>query len=375
MTSLRTLACLAALCVAACSDPATPAVDASTRFDVAPADVAPSKRVAVGVTTRTFEDTSRPTPANGSAPATPSRRLVTEVWYPIAPGIAGASPTRDAPPDPSRRGLPLVIFVHGSDGSRLGYAYLTEALAEAGHVVVAPDLPLTALSTPGGASDLHVDDQPGDVVFVADQMRALSANARDPLAGMVDASSYVVAGHSTGGTIALLAAFAPDAHDPRVRGVVALSPCACFFGESFFLTRVVPMMVIAGSDDRFVPPSTNGLRAYSLAGAPRFYATLIGGDHLGFTGISSLRDTQLDFATPTTTESDIAMALARYGGGTACTPAPAPGTDPLMSADDQHARTVELVRAFADSVLRASGASLAALSASPPTGVLVQHDP
>src|SRR5580765_5928473 len=50
----------------------------------------------VGVQTKTFIDTSRPTPAHGLAPLSPQRKLVTEIWYPAAPGTPGPE-TANAP--------------------------------------------------------------------------------------------------------------------------------------------------------------------------------------------------------------------------------------------------------------------------------------
>ena len=118
--------------------------------------------VSVGVTTRTWIDTTRPTPQNGTAPAQPSRTLVTDVYYPTSaaqgPGIA----VMDAPLAPGGP-YPLVLFVHGSSSSRTLYTYLEIGLAEAGYVVAAADFPLTAADTPGGESDLHVSDQVGDL--------------------------------------------------------------------------------------------------------------------------------------------------------------------------------------------------------------------
>jgi hypothetical protein len=51
----------------------------------------------VGVTTRTWIDTSRPTPQNGTAPALPSRTLVTDVWYPTSAPPSGQPSIQDAP--------------------------------------------------------------------------------------------------------------------------------------------------------------------------------------------------------------------------------------------------------------------------------------
>ena len=313
-----------------------------------------------GVVTETFVDATRPTPANGTAAALPSRTLPTEIWYPSGPGDTG-SRARGAPADRAHGPYPLVLFVHGSSGNRLQSTFLTRALAEAGYVVAAADHPLTAISTGGGPSDLHVDDQLDDLRFLADRVAARAADATSPIAGAVRSDQVAVIGHSTGGTVALLAAFAPDRHDDRVRGVVALAPCACFFGDAFFTTRRTPLLVVAGTGDLFVPPSNNGLRAYTLAGAPKAFVSLVGGTHVYFTDFG-VPDSTLD-PMPTTAHDAIAVALARYGGGTACDPTPAPGTDAMISLARQHDRTVTVTRAFLDDLFGRTHGAVAALAA------------
>lgn len=287
---------------------------------------------ALGTSTRTYVDASRPTPANGTAPAQPSRTLVTEVWYPAM------SEGRDAPPAGGR--FPLAVFVHGSGGNRRQSTFLTEALATFGYVVAAADFPLTAADTPGGASDDHVGDQLGDVAFLAAQVGGEFA--------VDEARGYAVVGHSTGGTIALLSAYAPDPHDPKIAAAAALAPCACFLGDALFQTRALPLLVIAGTDDLFVPPASNGQRAYSLAPQPKQLVLLSGGNHLYFTDFD-IPDSSLN-PMPTTVDDPIAKALVAYGGGTACSPPPPPGTDPAITIDQQHAQTLASIRPFLDGV-------------------------
>ena len=318
-----------------------------------------------------FVDPTRGTPANGTAPMASERHLSTEIWYPASTSDTSPdSVTRDAPVDPTGRPYPLLIYVHGSSGSRRTSAFLPEALARAGYVVAAADFPLTASTTPGGASDLHVDDQLGDLSFLADQLAARAADAKDLFAGAVDPKTgYAVAGHSTGGTVALLAAFAPDVHDPRLKAAIALAPCACFFGDSFFTTRSLPLLVAAGTDDLLVPIANNGARAYALARAPKILATIVGGTHLYFTDFA-IPDDALH-PSPTTAHDDIAKALARYGGGTVCEPVPPPASDPILAVETQHQVTIDLVRAFLDANLRARAGLLDAIEKRPPAALRI----
>jgi predicted dienelactone hydrolase len=278
---------------------------------------------------------------------------------------------QDAPIDQAGAPYPLVLFVHGSFSSRVTSKFLLESIARAGYVVAAADFPLTATSTAGGSSDLHVADQRDDLEFLANQIGAMVTGGGD-WAGAVDATRYVVAGHSTGGAVALVALYAPDRHDARVAGGIAMASDACFFGDSFFRTRELPLLVLAGSDDHLVPAETNTARAYALAGAPKVSAEFVGGKHLGFTNLNLNEDTL--GLTPTTTSSDLAVALQAYGGGTGCEPFPPPSSDAPMALDEQRTRTSAWVAAFVDRVLTGHGEDLTHLEGAVDPAVVVQHD-
>lgn len=339
---MRRLGALVALAACSAAPPPAPAARADH---------------AVGVVTVELEDLTRPTPANGGAPATPTRKLTTEIWYP-AVGAPSDDEQAAADLDPAGKPYPLVVFVHGSSGFRRQSTFFADALARHGFVVVAADHPLTALTQPGGSSDRHAELEPGDVRFLADEVAAMAQDRTHPLSGATrPAAGYAVSGHSTGGTVALAMAFDPDRPDPRVKAVVALAPCACFFADAFFRSRATPLLVIAGSDDRYVPPATNGRRAFDLARPPKAFALLVGGDHLRF---SDLDASDFD-ASPTTNEDDLAVSFAAWGGGS-CSPAPEPGRDPELAGRDQHRLTVALTEAFLDEHLRGRPATLAGVA-------------
>ena len=258
-----------------------------------------------GRCTSTLVDPSRSTPANGTTPAHRGRVLPSDVWYPATASSPEAS-TPNAPLDPRDEPYPLVVFVHGSFGTSQQSTFLMGALASRGYVVVAGNYPLTWIDTPGGESDEHCDMQVGDVSFLADQLLSLSASSSATLHGALDpAAGFGVLGHSTGGSVTLAAAFGPLNHDPRVRAAVALAPDACFFSRSFFRTRSVPLMVIAGTDDRFVPPGDNGVLAYDEAIGIKRLALLVGGQHLGFTDF----DVSDPTVTPDSNHSAITLAF------------------------------------------------------------------
>jgi predicted dienelactone hydrolase len=324
---------------------------------------------AVGSSFNPFVDPSRDTPDNGSVPGHSGRDLPADIWYP-----AQADPTlpetANAPLDPRGEPYPLVVFVHGSEGLSRQSTFLTQGLARKGYVVIAGNYPLTYLFTPGGPSDQHCDLEVGDVSFLADQMFEFSKNKDSPLYGAMDTSAgFAVMGHSTGGAVSLAAAFGPKNHDSRIKAAVALAPDACFFTDSFFRTRSVPIEILAGTDDHYVPPGDNGVRAFQLAGAPKRLGLLFGGQHLGFTDFTVDDGTE----TPDSNTSDITVAFeAAEGGAADCDHQPPIGTDPLMPSATQRDLTVQLVTAFLDAWLYADSSGLKAVDESPPTDVTWQ---
>ena len=312
--------------------------------------------------TRQLVDTTRPTPANGAAPALTQRNLPTDIRIPILQADAGA----DVP-----RIFPLVLFVHGSSSGRATSTFLLNGLAQRGYLVAAADFPLTALDTPGGASDWHCEDQLGNLTFLANTLFAAAQDPSDDLYGKLDPQGgFSVVGHSTGGTIAVLSAEAPAPHDARVRAAVSLSGDSCFLADSIFRTRSLPLLFLGATADQLVPVADNIERAYALAGAPATLGVLDGGTHLFFTDFP-LPDDIGGTPAPTTPSAPLAETLAAYGGGTACTPqTPAAQT---LSFDEQHALTIALVADFLDSAVRADDAQLAALLEELPPALAVDQ--
>jgi alpha-beta hydrolase superfamily lysophospholipase len=305
----------------------------------------------VHLETRQYADTSRDTPANGTAPASTRRSLPTDLRVPVAlPDAGPATP----------KAFPLVLFVHGSSSGRATSTFLLDGLAARGYVVAAADFPLTALNTPGGPSDWHAEDQLGDLRFLADTLFAAAADPSDFLHGKVDTSKgYSVIGHSTGGTIAVLAAQAPSPHDTRVNAAVSLSGDSCFLAASLFSNRKLPMLFLGGTADQLVPVLDNIQRAYAAAESPAVLGVLNGGTHLFFTDLP-LGDTVGGAPHPTTPSDPLAQTLAIYGGGDACTAqTPGPATLPFA---EQHALTISLVAGFLDAQILGQTNPLSALA-------------
>ncbi|HTJ75475.1 MAG TPA: hypothetical protein VL337_08925 [Acidimicrobiales bacterium] len=227
---------------------------ATTEAPVVP--VAPP--VAVTFMTRTFVDSTRPTPAHGDAPELPSRTLPTTIAVPDGPGP-----------------FPLIMFSHGFGGSGQGSADLLRAIASAGYVVAAPDFPVTSEGVPGGP-ERGVDApeaQPADVRFVIDQLLA------DPLAARIDPHRIGAAGHSMGAGITMGVAFNTCCRDERIGAgvLMAVDPPTLYHGD-YFVPPAAPVLVIHGDRDESLPYA-GGRRAFATAEPPKFFLTVVGGDH------------------------------------------------------------------------------------------------
>jgi predicted dienelactone hydrolase len=263
---------------------ATPTVAALTSTQVL--QVGP---FAVGSTTMTLVDTTRPTMPNRTFPGAASRTLVTELWYPTDAQPSATPEIRNAPLAHSGAPYPLVIYSHGFMSNRFGGTYLARHLASHGYVVGAADFPLSVNGAPGGPNFLDLANQPGDVRFVIDQLLALSTNAQSSLAGSVDSTRIGLTGLSMGGSTTFLATFHPMLRDPRVRAAAPMAGVACFFGPDFYAQTHVPLLIVHGDIDAVVPYQGNGVFAFGEANPPKYLVTIAAGSHTGFTsGIETI---------------------------------------------------------------------------------------
>jgi predicted dienelactone hydrolase len=244
---------------------------------------------AVGSSTLTFIDSTRPTMPNRTFPGAPSRTLVTEIWYPTNAQPSATPEIRNAPLAHSGAPYPLVIYSHGFMSNRFGGTYLARHLASHGYVVGAADFPLSVSGAPGGPNFLDLPNQAADVRFVVDQLLALSADAQSSLAGSIDSARIGLTGLSMGGSTTFLATFHPTLRDPRVRAAAPMAGVACFFGPDFYAQTRVPLLILHGDIDAIVPYQGNGLFAFGEANPPKYLVTIAGGSHTGFTsGIEAI---------------------------------------------------------------------------------------
>jgi len=234
---------------------------------------APPAAYAVGVRQETFVDTSRPT-----GTAAPTRTLTTTIWYPTAGAVGSA----DLPGAPilAPGHFPLVVFAHGWDNNPAGYEVLLHAWAQAGYVVAAPALPLTALGSPFPLDESDLTNEPADLSFVLTSMIALQGVPGGWAAGLFDPTRVAAAGHSDGAEVAAAVVLSSAAHDPRFLADLVLSGAlAPIPGGSYGALANPPVLVAQGDADASNRPS-DALGVYDAAHDPRAYLDIVGGGHL-----------------------------------------------------------------------------------------------
>ena len=251
--------------------------------------VAGSGTYAVGARDEVWVDETRPTAANGDAPAKPERTFETLVLYPAVGEGSVERQVVDAEPEPGP--WPLVLFSHGFTGQGFEYAQSLRVLASAGYVVVAPDYPLSNRNAEGGATVTDVPTQAGgDVAFIIDEALAAS-EAGGSLDGLIDPDRIGLAGHSLGAVTSIAAAYDPCCAEARVKAVAewagVLVPLSGEF-EVDPLGADVPLLIVHGTEDGTVPyKSAAGI--YDAVGPPKLEVTLPGEGHIPafITGLAS----------------------------------------------------------------------------------------
>ena len=275
----------------------------------------------------------RPLPATIWYPALNPEKATEEVVYQTILGdtlpVFGHA-LLNAPADLTQGPYPLVIFSHGNGGTRLDTIYYTEHLASYGFVVIAPDHTGNTIVNGGQNQYPYNVLRQLDIIRVIDFAAALSSQGND-LAGLIDTAQVAVTGHSFGAWTALAAAGAqmdlktyetwcaenplndprglgfcstfidhqpelaalagltavpnglwPPIHDMRVKAAIALAPgTTAAFGADGLANVSVPVMIMAGTGDSFVPPQYHAFLGYQwLQNDHKALVTFDGADHI-----------------------------------------------------------------------------------------------
>jgi dienelactone hydrolase len=262
---MRRVLLAALLLVAACGGGSSPPAEPDGPF-------------AIGTTTMTFVDPSRPTAANGNLPEQPSRTLRTAVYYPAA-GSSGGATVADAPPLTGRR-FPLLVFAHGFTAVGRLYFVILEAWAAAGYVVIAPDFPLSRGPAPGGAVAGDYINQPADESFLIDELLRLNADASSPLFRLIDTDKIGAAGQSLGGMTTFGITFNTCCRDSRVGAAVPMAGRLEPFPAGEYDPEIGPPLLIIHGDADDTVAYDAAIAAFDLALQPKCLLTHLGGGHI-----------------------------------------------------------------------------------------------
>lgn len=233
------------------------------------------------------------------------------VWYPTdaseqalrygGPRGQQGRAARDATPRTGRAAV--LLFSHGYLGAGDQSLFLTENLARAGFVVLAPN----HRDSPGSGSAMRrerpefanprawdakkFEDRRADLIGLIDVLCAAGDPVDAPwqmLRDSVDCSRIGAIGHSLGGYVALgIGGARRDWRDPRVRAVVALSPYSAPYLEAGPAAGPwVPVLLQGGTLDVLITPSLG--RLYQKIDGPKCELVLRGENHFGWTNLASV---------------------------------------------------------------------------------------
>jgi pimeloyl-ACP methyl ester carboxylesterase len=242
------------------------------------------------------------TVATSTRPAVAEGRVETPAGGAAATRAAGGSETAtiggrevDIWRPPGTGPAPIIIFSHGFLGCGGQSTFLTQALADAGYLVVAPQhadslcnrhlsRPEVPFRLPLDWTDSAYRDRRDDIVAV------IAGLHRDPaFAGKIDWSKLGLMGHSLGGyTVLGLAGGWPGWRIPDVKAVVALSPwCLPFLSAAGGLGGVsAPVEYQGGTlDIGLTPIVSQPGGCYDATRPPAMFVEFRGAGHLAWTDL------------------------------------------------------------------------------------------
>ena len=203
--------------------------------------------------------------------------------------------------------VPLILFSHGFGGCAQQSHTLTQALADAGYAVLAPnhrdegcERYLGNLAAALGAGGLHPEKpftQPAawdetTEINRHDDMQALLAFALShaPYKDAIDPDRVAAMGHSLGGYTVLGLAGGWDVwRDPRIRCVLALSPFMSPYVVHHRMGDIaVPVMYQTGTRDIGIAPVLLNKGGYAETRAPKYLVELRGAGHFAWTELNPL---------------------------------------------------------------------------------------
>ena len=278
----------------------------------------------VGVTSMQLDDPSRPDAELGPRP------LRTEIWYPaidaargmpknlysdfiLRGSVPGSVDAANESLNFYRKGLtlpelektyknvavrdvqvrdgkwPLIVFSHGSGGTRVGYVFFTEFMASHGYIVMAADhignsrytlVNGKVVAAGGPRGQASAADRPKDVSFLIDMMTRMNNGADSRFAGRVDLDKIAAAGMSFGGSTTENVV----EREKRVKAGVMLAPGGPTGDRTNFST---PIFMMIGTEDNTLHAAGNARnRAYYEASkGPHYLVEIKDAGHYTFTSV------------------------------------------------------------------------------------------
>ncbi len=211
--------------------------------------------------------------------------------------------------------VPLILFSHGFGGCAQQSHSLTQALADAGYAVLAPNHHdegcerylgnLAAALGAGGLQPQRPFTQPSAWDATTEKSRRDDLEAllnfalgHTPYKDAIDPECIGVMGHSLGGYTALGMGGAWQGwRDPRVKAVAALSPYAApFVAHGTMGNIVVPVMFQTGTRDIGIGAVLLRQGGYQKTRAEKYLVVLKGAGHFAWTEINpTYRKTIADY--------------------------------------------------------------------------------
>jgi fermentation-respiration switch protein FrsA (DUF1100 family) len=225
------------------------------------------------------------------------RTVTATIYYP-AKGRATPLEVEGAPRATKWAPYPLILFSHEYGATAETYSALLHRWAEKGYVVAVPvyPSPSTDEAEPG---DLVVDvgERVDDASFVMDRMLD---EVQGGFGRLVDRGRVAAAGHALGAVTTYVLAFSSEGRDTRIDAAVMLSGGLAGDASGYFDGVDTPLLAIHGDADE-TDPIEGTSEAYGLAHPPKFFVTLLGGDHTapfvstGDPAMKVVEETTLDF--------------------------------------------------------------------------------
>ena len=210
---------------------------------------------------------------------------------------------------------PVIVYSHGTGGSREGYAYLGKFWASHGYIVVHPQHAGSDGKSVIGTGKLidgikkaafdpkNAVDRPKDIRFVLDKLANLNKDNDSPLHGKLNLDAVGLAGHSFGAHTTLVTAGqwmgGLDVRDKRVKAIIPMSaPVPKAFVDKAYTGITIPSMHMTGTlDDSPIGDTKAKERRVpfdKIQMADKYLINFEDGDHMIFSGRATLKERKKD---------------------------------------------------------------------------------